>query len=294
MTVSEFFNQLLKSQELTPEQLSELTEHREEVESVLREAFGEDPTIRYAGSKAKGTMDAESYDLDIVCYFPNDCGKTIKEIYNETKKVLGEHFTIEPKTSAIRIKSLNGGDSPVDYHIDVVPGRFIADSKDVYLHLASAEGEYIQTNLKTHIDHIKNSGQQDVIRLMKLWRVRNRLTFRTFVLELLVVHALKGTKATGNAEKVQKVLTFIRDEMPKVRLEDPANSANVVTELMTSSEKTLASTLAGEAIRQLEAVEKEDEKVRAWQSIFKEESTGKSTSTPLIIRREPPKPWCNA
>jgi hypothetical protein len=109
-------------------------------------------------------------------------------------------------------------------------------------------------------------------------------------LELLVVHALKGTKATGNAEKVQRVLTFIRDEMTKVRLEDPANSANVVTELMTSSEKTLASTLAGEAIRQLEAVEEEDEKLRAWQTIFKEESTAKHfypTSTGVVIKRKP-------
>lgn len=297
MTVADFFNQLLKSQELTPEQRAELTEHRDEVEVVLREVFGQDPTIRYAGSKAKGTMNADSYDLDIACYFPNDCEKTIKEIYDETKAALSEHFTIEPKTSALRIKSLNGSDSPVDYHIDVVPGRFIVDSKDVYLHLASAEGGYIKTNLKTHIDHIKNSGQQDIIRLMKLWKVRNRLNFRTFVLELMVVHALKGTGATGNAKKVQEVLTFIRDNMTTVRLEDPANSDNVVTELLTSSEKLLAATLAGEAITRLEAVEEgeEDEKVGAWQWIFKEEATGKQarTSTPLIVRREPPKPWCN-
>lgn len=297
MTVADFFNQLLKSQELTPEQSSELTGHRDEVEAVLREVFGQDPTIRYAGSKAKGTMNADSYDLDIACYFPNDCGKTIKEIYGEAKVALSEHFTIEPKTSALRIKSLNGNSSPVDYHIDVVPGRFMEKGKDVFLYLSGADGERIQTNLKTHIDHIKNSGQQDVIRLMKLWKVRNRLNFRTFVLELLVIHALKGTGVTGSAKKAQEVLTFIRDNMTTVRLEDPANSNNVVTELLTSSEKLLASTLAGEAITRLEAVEEdeEDEKVGAWKWIFKEESTGKEAeaSTPLIVRREPPKPWCN-
>lgn len=295
MTVDQFFDELLKSQELTKDQIAELEDHRDEVEAILREEFGSEPTIRFAGSRAKGTMIADSYDLDIACYFPNDCGMTIKEVYYKAKEILDKKYTIDPKTSAIRIKNLKGDETPVDYHIDVVPGRFIDDGKDVFLYLSSAEGNYIQTNLKTHIAHIKDGGQQDVIKLMKLWKVRNRLTLRTFVLELLVVRVLKDSKITRNPRKVREVLVFIRDQISDVRLEDPANSANVVSELLTPTEKIFASSLAGEAIRILDSAQNEGAEVEAWRKVFKEEAgeTHNTVSTPLVIRREPPKPWCN-
>jgi hypothetical protein len=38
-----------------------------------------------------------------------------------------------------------------------------------------------------HLSHIKNSNVVDAIRLIKLWRVRKALMFKTFVLELLVI-----------------------------------------------------------------------------------------------------------
>ena len=70
MTDQEYLNAVLEDQSLADdsEELEELREHRDAVEALLREAYGScSPTIKYGGSKAKGTLIRESYDLDLVC-----------------------------------------------------------------------------------------------------------------------------------------------------------------------------------------------------------------------------------
>ena len=110
------------------QEMKDLRAARAEVEQLLVKHFsGSSPTIRYGGSKAKGTMNLIDYDLDIICYFPrNDtpAGKTIEEIYENVRKALETKYSVAPKTTALRVR-----DHRRDLHIDVVPGRFIDDSK---------------------------------------------------------------------------------------------------------------------------------------------------------------------
>ena len=73
MEPNDYLNEVLKSQNLSDdsEQLKNVQEKRKKVEGILRTGFPEcSPTIQYGGSKAKGTLNKESYDLDMVCYFP--------------------------------------------------------------------------------------------------------------------------------------------------------------------------------------------------------------------------------
>src|SRR5262245_26426721 len=189
MNDNEYLKQVLASQNLgeDSEELKTLQKHREKVEKLLRKAFGSKPTIQYGGSKAKGTMNKESYDLDLICYFSrNDtsAGETLEDIYNNVCKSLEKDYLVERRTSALRLKG-RGTESGVDFHIDVVPGRYVDDSKtDVFLHQENGTKERLKTNLQVHIDHVKNSGVVEAIRLMKLWRVRNQVTVRQFILEL--------------------------------------------------------------------------------------------------------------
>ena len=139
-------------------------------------------------------MIRESYDGDVTCYFPHDeaeAGKTLEEIYNNAKTALTETFFVESKASALRIRSKE--DLHTDLHLDVVPGRYTSDCEsDVFLHRTTGDKERLKTNLQTHVDHIKDSGVTDAIRLMKLWKVRNGITAaKTFVLELLVMKLLR-------------------------------------------------------------------------------------------------------
>jgi hypothetical protein len=291
MTIKELFEKMLESQALSDEQTKTLSEHREEVESYLREKFGQEPTIRYAGSKAKGTMIAESYDLDLTCYFPSSRDKTLKEIHDEVQTVLSEKYAIEPKASAVRIKRIDN-DMETDYHIDVVPGRFVeGDDGDAFLHVMYGEKERMQTNIDTHIAYVKESGCQVMIKLVKLWKVRNNVPLKTFVMEIAVVEILKGSKAKDDlAISMREVLTRFRDEMESMRLEDPANSNNIVSDVISASDKNAIAVKAVEALGILKDNEKDE--LAGWQKVFDEESETRNWSGPTVIIN-PSKPHCD-
>jgi len=292
MNSNQFLSQLLVSQNLSKQQIDILTSHREEIEKFLREEFGQEPVIRYAGSKAKGTMILESYDLDIVCYFPHGSNLTIKEIYNKVADVLGSKYYIERKTSAIRIKSLK---EKADYHIDVVPGKFVSGSNgDAFLYISSGEQERLQTNIDTHIGYITKSGCQDVIKLMKLWKTRNKLSFKTFVLEIFTVETLKGTQDKNNFTAVmEKLFTALKNGIKATSLKDPANSNNTVSEILTDSDKDLLSRKASEVYSTLTRSGFDD--VASWQNIFLEYGNDINKTplagTPFIGSKIPDKPW---
>jgi hypothetical protein len=115
-------------------------------------------------------------------------GETLEEIYHNTASALEPTYVIERKPSALRPKDHDPQRFGVDFHIDVVPGRYIDDSKaDTFLYQSSGEKKRLKTNLEVHINHVKDSGVIETIRLIKLWRERKGLKFKTFVLELLVI-----------------------------------------------------------------------------------------------------------
>jgi hypothetical protein len=230
MTDQEYLEEVLASQDLADDslELKELQEHRKDVEKVLRDAFSESsPTIRYGGSKAKGTLDKEYYDLDLACYFRHDdieAGDSLEDIYRNVRDALADQYQVEEKTSALRLRSKNTTTAGKDFHIDVVPGRYTDDSKtDCFLHQNQGSKERLKTNLQTHIDHIRDSGVVDAIRLLKLWKIRRGLTVKQFVFELLVIKLLAERKNDSLADQVTHVLEEIADAKEPIAVEDPAN-----------------------------------------------------------------------
>ncbi len=230
MTNNEYLNEVLASQDLAEDspELKELREHRKDVEDLLNEKFAKSsPTIRYGGSKAKGTLIREYYDLDLVCYFPHDetsAGETLKEIYENVRDALKEKYAVQEKTSAIRLRSKDSGATEKDIHIDVVPGRYVADEKaDCFLHQTQGDKERLKTNLQIHIDHVRGSGVTNAIRLLKLWKVRRGLSVKQFVFELLIIKLLADKKGSGLAEQVEHVWTKISEAQEAITVEDPAN-----------------------------------------------------------------------
>jgi hypothetical protein len=301
MNPEEFLKTLLQSQELTPEQEKTLQQHKAEVTDFLRAEFGSAPIIKYAGSWAKGTMVQEKYDLDIVCYFPSSDTRSLKEIRQDVSNHLQKRYTIEPKSSAERIKNPKGAATSNGYHIDVVPGRFIEGSKDVFLHVAYGDKERMQTNLKTHIDHIAGSGCVPIIRLVKIWAHRNHLSIKTFILELFVVRAMNGSRNKTNlTEGFREVLGAFRDEFGSVQLVDPANTNNVVSQTITSSDKTAVS---GAALAGMQLIEDSDD-IADWRAVFNEQGddAGKdfrhTFPGPAVVSSPsqaftPRAPWCD-
>src|SRR5215207_6502827 len=268
MSEKGYLEDILASQTLDPDgqEMKDLRSRRAEVEKLLRGKFAEcSPTIRYGGSKAKGTMIKEAYDLDMTCYFGRDengTGETLQEIYGNVEAALAGDYLITRKASALRLKSKSLSDWAADFHIDVVPGRFIdEENEDVFLYRSSGEKGRQKTNLDLHIEHVRGSGVTDAIRLLKLWRARNFLSVRHFVLELLTIELLKGKKSLDLPGQLKHVWTELRDNVEDITIEDPANpTGNDLSELFNA---TVRQELSSTARRTLELIERS-----GWEAVF--------------------------
>jgi hypothetical protein len=246
MNENEYLAAILKQQTLAPnsQELNALQEHRGKVDGLLRDYFkASSPTIRYGGSKAKGTMIKEAYDLDMTCYFGHDdtiAGQTLEDIYGNTRKALESDYWVEPKPSALRLKDHDPQNFRVDFHIDVVPGRYTDGTKsDTFLYQSSGEKKRLKTNLDVHIEHVRDSGLTEAIRLLKLWRVRNGIRIRHFALELLTIKLLKDKKSLTLAGQLIHVWEELRDHSNNLAIEDPANpNGNDLSALLDASIKS--------------------------------------------------------
>lgn len=297
MDTIKYLEQVLSEQNLGEDsaELKELQTHRADVEALLCASFGSQPTIRYGGSKAKGTLIKESYDLDIVCYLPADCdvaGATLEEIYGNVRDCLRKKYYVEEKTSALRLKGMSSADYMRDFHIDVIPGRFADETKsDCFIYQKSAEKCRLKTNLDVHIAHVKGSGVVDAIRLLKLWKTRKGLRVKQFVFELLIIDLLEGMKAKPISDQLLHIWKAISEHAEAIHVEDPANcNGNDLTEVMATAWPALRSA----ATDTLNTI-----KWSGWEAVFGAVSTAKSFSVAAERAQRaaasvntPNRPWC--
>lgn len=296
MTADEYLNEVLASQALgdDSDEVKALQKHRADVEKLLRDNFKDTAlTIRYAGSKAKGTMNKESYDLDIISYVSsgdNTAGETLEDIYENHRKTLAKKYYVEPKGSALRLKGCGSENLGVDFHIDVVPGRFTDETKtDGYLYQSGGDKKRLKTNLDVHIDHVRDSGVIDAIRLGKLWKVRNGLPIRTFVLELAVIKLLEDKEKKSLSAQMEHFWAELRDNSASLSVEDPANPNG--NDLSKCLDGNLKRQLADAAKRTLEQIDSS-----GWQAVFGKTEKQEKTARVEILRRAaavatPSRPW---
>jgi hypothetical protein len=297
MNTNDYLKNVLSSQTLEDgsDELEALQGHRADVEALLRKHFDDcSPTIRYGGSKVKGTMIRASYDLDLICYFPHDdtgAGETLEDIYNNVHEALKAKYLVNPKTSALRLKNPDKDCLGTDFHIDVVPGRFTDDTKsDAFLYQATGEKKRLKTNIDVHIRHVRESGVVDAIKLVKFWKVRNGIALKNFVLELLVIKLLKEKKGSDLATQLEHVFKELRDRVADLSVEDPANATgNDLTPALDTARETLRSV----AQRTLALIESS-----GWEAVYGPvEDTSKTQKIERLRRvaatvAVPSRPWC--
>ncbi len=281
MDYEAYLNGILKKHSLADDsrEIKDLQAEKEKVESLLKTEFKGTPIIQYAGSYKKGTMIKDSYDLDIICYFKDDddfVGENLEEIYNNVKSKLEEKYSVIPKKSALRLYSREDK----DFHIDVVPGRFVDDTQtDVFIHQHNSEKKYIKTNLQKHIEHIQNSKLTQTIKLVKIWKELNSVPLKTFILELLVIRLLKDKKdSDGLVDCIKCFFEEAKEHVENIQLEDPANSGNDLSELFDDNTKFIIKTYADKALGSIT-----NDQLK---NIFGE------LEQEIIINMAPPKPHC--
>jgi hypothetical protein len=221
---------ILESQRVGPEIEAAVRARRAELEPVLT-GRGWSPRIYYGGSYAKRTMIAAQFDLDLVVYFPHTTPQHPRDLYTAVEDRLraAGHY-VDRHNVALRIRYTPG------WHIDVVPGRAL-DVTCEYADLWSADRNTTrQTSLKRHID-LARSGNRDLIRLLKLWRRRHLAPIPSFALELI---AARSSDFRGALDLLTR--------LDRIRLVDPANSNNILTDDLDSTHKQHTADLAARSL----------------------------------------------
>jgi hypothetical protein len=176
-------------------------------------------SVSLAGSHAKGTNLRDS-DVDIFIRLAPDTPASLKEI----QRSLAEYFI--PYGSSLRNVSVRV--TAEGMTIDLVPAR------GNMLWQARFD-TWLKTDIAEQIRFVRDSGLINEILALKIWRRRHTLRFPSFLMELAVIHALKPNRPID--ESFTSLLRFLATDFPTTRLLDPANSNNVVSDLLTEVEK---------------------------------------------------------
>jgi len=274
MTANEYLNQLLEDYKLSDDEKEEIKTKRDEVKEKLESHFGSKIVkIKYSGSISKKTAISSSKDIDIAVHFKKDAFDTLEKMYDSVYEFLeGEYDNPRKQNVSIGLE---------DENVDVVPGRRLDEdtsNNDVKLYRRDT-GTSLKTNLETHKNHIKESGCRKIIRLMKIWKYRNDLKFKSFALELLVIKALDGFEGTSLKDKTKKVLEYIEENIETVELIDPANSSNNVSDSIKSINKKRMKLKAKSCLAYLDGIESGDEtELSAWKKVYNDDTTEDTTN----------------
>ena len=236
-------HQILEDQKLDSNQIENLKNQRDAIVGELVEEIGGNP-IRYdGGSYAKGTMIRASYDLDIVLYWPTNFQYSPKNLYIEVGGVLQSKGR-NPQSKKV------GWEIPFpgNFHIDVIPGKIILNKKNyAYLFNTDTEGRF-QTSVKKQVNYVKRSGRQDVIKLMKLWKIRKDVPIKTFILENMIIEGCKDISHSKIEPQLIGAFEYVNEEILIKKIHDPSNINNIISNDITDEEKHRIKILAEEAI----------------------------------------------
>jgi hypothetical protein len=220
MTGHQYLVGVLEAQRLTDMDLWRLRNTRDEIERDLSPIRQYNPRIYYGGSYGKKTMIKESFDLDIVIYFPQTDRRPLRDMYESVYDSLNQAgYRMEEQRVALTLQL------PKQLHVDVVTGR-AKDEDFYYADLYNIpKDSRMRTSLKRHIDEARRV--KDTIKLMKLWIRRHSLGTQKFAMEQIVIRALRNEEDESDLEKsFITVLQYLKSSILNIKLVDSANSEN--------------------------------------------------------------------
>jgi hypothetical protein len=170
-------------------------------------------SITLSGSRAKSTALRDS-DLDF--FIALNTPDPLPEI----QRSLADHVHGQIRNVSVRIIQNN-------VSIDLVPSQ----NNTLW---QSRHNTYLKTDVLKQIAHIRESAYLNEIRALKIWRRRNALRFPSFLLELAAIQASRSPQIS---QSFLASLDYLATTFPTARIVDPANPANIVSDLLTPLEK---------------------------------------------------------
>jgi hypothetical protein len=106
----------------------------------------------------------------------------------------------------------------------------------------------VKTDVAQHVHLVANSGRQQEICALKIWRERSGLDFPSFYLELTVLHALETERFGQLSDNVLAALRYLSSRFAQVAVRDPANSSNIVSKDISDAAKQAIAKAARNAL----------------------------------------------
>ncbi|MCW5590294.1 MAG: hypothetical protein KIT27_11615 [Legionellales bacterium] len=200
-----------------------------------------------SGSIAKGTAVSIASDVDFLVSLKSNCNENnggLKSIYESLyDKLNGSYSSARKQNVSVRITLSGTSLLSNGLEVDITPARKQLGNTNNHSLWVSKLSTWKQTNIQKHINDVSQSRRTNEIKLLKIWRELNKLDFPSIYLEyLLIKNILKNKPSDPNslANNFFHILSELAktNENPLLSTTiDPANSNNVLSDLLTKSEK---------------------------------------------------------
>jgi hypothetical protein len=201
-------------------------------------------TLEYSGSYAKETGVRGISDVDIFISLKSDTRDPLKEIYNSIF-TLAQQEGWSPRAQNVSVGvTVNGTKG------DLVPGKMQQGHQNYHSIYFRKRDSWTQTNVAMHVETVRSSGRLREIRAIKIWRLLRNLDFPSFYLELFTIQALAGRSRATPADNTLHALRTIASSLTSTRIEDPANTNNVVSDDLTDKEKQRVAEFSAQSARE--------------------------------------------
>lgn len=200
--------------------------------------------LQYSGSYSKETGVRGISDVDVFISLKSDTTNTLREIYN------GLYQLAQWQGWSPRAQNVSVGVTVNSTRGDLVPGKVQAGYQNYHsLHLHKRDS-WTQTNVTLHIDTVRNSGHVREIRSLKTWRLLRNLEWPSLYLEMFTIRALSGRSRSVLADNVLHALRAVGNSLTSTRIEDPANTNNVLSDDLSAQEKQRIASLAAQSVQE--------------------------------------------
>ncbi len=293
--------------------LDKYKKKRDEVKDALEEKFKDEIVTRAINSGSYAKHDAVNikFDLDICQPFKRNSFETLEDMADAVFNYFNDEYEdddlVKYKTRKQRVSTgitfVIDGD---EIQMDIVPGRELVEDDyketnrlNLYVRPKLLEdASSTQTNIQKHINLISGKDlERSVIRLLKIWKVnKSKDRVKSFLIELITIRAFDNCSEipTDQWGKLKMVMEYIRDNIKTIRLEDPANSNNIVSDTMTDSEKN---NLSYDMEFMLDHIEENADNLKIYFSVNDEFDTNdddkKAAALDVARSGVIQKPWCN-
>ena len=197
--------------------------------------------LTLSGAYAKNTAISLSSHADVLIALSPIPGMDMKTIFWNLFKFLSDQ-DLHPRTRDVSIRLESGKAS-----VDLIPACREHETSRSEL-FNKRTGSTIHTDISKHIHLVGNSGRQQEICALKIWRERMSLDFPSLYLELTVLRALGSERFGQLADNVLAVFRHLSSRFEQAAIADPANSDNILSNDLSAADKNAIAKAARDAL----------------------------------------------